>query len=98
MALTPATVRFDGAGSKAAKLEDKLRTEAAARGLKGPSADAYVYGTLNKAGLMRGNKVTRKGAAKAKRGDNFIPVYAPVRLQPPNRADKHLTPGKSSAE
>jgi len=28
------------------KLEEKLKREAAAKGLKGAKADAYVYGTL----------------------------------------------------
>jgi hypothetical protein len=30
-------------------------------------AAAYVYGTLNKIGLMKGNKVTPKGARPAKK-------------------------------
>jgi len=32
------------------KLEEKLKKEATAKGLKGKHADAYVYGTLRKTG------------------------------------------------
>jgi hypothetical protein len=32
------------------KLEKKLKTEAAKKGLKGERADRYVYGTLRKTG------------------------------------------------
>lgn len=31
-------------------LEDKLKKEAASKGLKGEKKDAYVYGTLRKTG------------------------------------------------
>lgn len=31
-------------------LEEKLKKEAASKGLKGKHADAYVYGTMRKAG------------------------------------------------
>lgn len=40
-------------------VENKLRKEAIARRLKGKSADSYVYGTMNKKGLMHGNKTTK---------------------------------------
>jgi len=46
------------AGSKVAQVESKLKREY-------PGNDRAVYGTLNKAGLMRGSKVTKKGAQKA---------------------------------
>lgn len=55
------------AGSKAAKVEAALKREARKKGLTGERADRYVFGTLNKAGLMRGNKPTAKGRAKAGR-------------------------------
>lgn len=48
------------AGSIAAKLEAKLKRQYGGN-------DHAIYGTLNKLKLMRGNKVTRKGARPAKK-------------------------------
>lgn len=48
-------------------LEDKLKSEAAARGKTGRAADAYVYGTMNNMGAMHGNKETKKGMAMDKK-------------------------------
>jgi hypothetical protein len=45
------------------EIEVKLKKQAAKKGLKGRRADAYVYGTMNKIGFMRGNKETAKGRA-----------------------------------
>ena len=47
-------------------MEDKLKGEYGS----GKAAAGKVYGTLNKIGLMRGSRVTAKGAraAKGKRG------------------------------
>jgi hypothetical protein len=45
-------------GSKVAKVEAALKREY-------PNNPAAVYGTLNKVGLMRGNKPTAKGRQKA---------------------------------
>ena len=42
-------------------LEDRLKREAASKGLTGRKADRYVYGALNNDGAMRGNKETAKG-------------------------------------
>ncbi len=42
-------------------LENKLKKEASKKGLKGKRADAYVFGTMNKMGVMKGNKETAKG-------------------------------------
>ena len=49
-----------------ADVEDKLKAEYGS----GKAANAKVYGTLNKIGLMRGSKTTAKGkrAAKPKKG------------------------------
>lgn len=44
-------------------LEQKLRAEARKKGLTGEHADAYVYGTMNRAGFMKGSKETAKGRA-----------------------------------
>jgi hypothetical protein len=55
------------AGSKVAKAEIALKSEARKKGLKGERADAYVYGTLNKIGLKRGNKTTARGRSPAKK-------------------------------
>lgn len=49
------------AGTKAGKAEAALKRQAEKKGLKGKRAGSYVYGGMNKAGLMRGNKVTRAG-------------------------------------
>jgi hypothetical protein len=56
------------AGTKVAKAEAALKREARKKGLTGDRADRYVYGTLNHIGLKSGNKTTRRGAAKAKKG------------------------------
>lgn len=42
-------------------LEAKLKQTAAKKGLSGDKKDRYVYGALNNAGAMRGNKETPKG-------------------------------------
>lgn len=47
-------------GSAVAKVEKKLNKEY-------PKNSSAVYGTLNKAGLMHGNKPTAKGKKKAKK-------------------------------
>ena len=47
------------AGTKVAQVEAKLKKEYG-------SNNRAVYGTLNKAGLMRGNKPTKKGLRKAR--------------------------------
>jgi hypothetical protein len=44
-------------------LENALKHEAKKRGLTGRHADAYVYGTLNDLGAMRGDRETAKGRA-----------------------------------
>lgn len=51
-----------GKKTKLADVEDKLKREYG-------SNKGAIYGTLNKAGLMRGNRATAKGrkAAKGKR-------------------------------
>lgn len=51
------------AGTVAGDMEGRLRAQARKKKLKGRSAASYVYGTMNKAGVMHGNKVTRKGMA-----------------------------------
>jgi len=47
-------------GSKVAQVENKLKREY-------PGNPGAVFGTLNKAGLMRGNQPTKKGLQKASR-------------------------------
>ncbi len=49
-----------------AQMEAALRHSAAKKGLTGRAADRYVYGTMNKEGVMHGNKVTAKGRAAEK--------------------------------
>lgn len=48
-------------------LEKQLKRAATAKGLKGDSADRYVYGAMNNMGAMRGNKETPKGRAIEKK-------------------------------
>lgn len=49
-----------------ADVEGKLKAE---YGTKTPAARARVYGTLNKVGLLQGNKPTKKGLrAASKKG------------------------------
>lgn len=45
-------------GSKVAKVERALKAEY-------PNNPSAVYGTLNKVGLMKGNKPTKKGLQRA---------------------------------
>lgn len=42
-------------------LENKLKAEARKKGLGKERAGAYVYGTMNKMGMMKGSKTTAKG-------------------------------------
>lgn len=48
-------------------LEEKLRREYAAKGKTGEALDHAVYGTMNKMGMMHGNKETSKGRAYDKK-------------------------------
>lgn len=53
------------AGSKVAVAEAALKHSAAKKkGIR--DKGAYVYGTLNRMGLMRGNKPTKRGLAPVK--------------------------------
>lgn len=54
-------------GTKVAKAERALRASARKKGLTGARAGRYVFGTLNKIGLKRGSKTTRRGASRAKK-------------------------------
>lgn len=44
-------------------LENALRHSGQKKGLKGKALDRYVYGSMNKIGAMKGNKITAKGEA-----------------------------------
>jgi hypothetical protein len=54
-------------GTKVAKAERALKKSATRHGLKGKRAAAYIYGTLNNIGLMKGSKITRRGRSPAKK-------------------------------
>lgn len=54
-----------GRKTAVADVEDKLKAEANKSGVR--DKGAYIYGTLNKIGLKRGNKTTAKGRKPAKR-------------------------------
>ena len=51
-------------------LEKRLKAEAKKKGKSGPSADRYVYGTMNNMGAMSGNKTTAKGRAMQKKHES----------------------------
>ena len=53
------------------EVEDKLKREAAEKGYSGDRADRYVYGTMNKLGLMHGNKTLRKRKQEAIKGGKY---------------------------
>jgi hypothetical protein len=53
------------ARKKMTKAEDAakgLKASAKKKGLTGPAAAGFIYGTLNKIGLKKGSKDTKKGA------------------------------------
>jgi hypothetical protein len=54
-------------GTKVARAESALKAAARKKGLTGARAGRFIYGTLNKIGLKRGSKTTRRGASKAKK-------------------------------
>jgi hypothetical protein len=54
-------------GTKVAKAERALRASARAKGLTGARANKYIFSTLNKIGLKRGNKTTPRGRSRAKK-------------------------------
>ena len=43
-------------------LEDKLKREAASKGMTGERASHYVFGAMNNMGAMHGSQETAKGA------------------------------------
>lgn len=43
------------------ELEKSLAKAAKKKGLKGKRKAAYIYGTMNNMGVMKGNKMTKKG-------------------------------------
>ena len=53
------------------KLEEKLRAEAKAHGLNKQAQDAYVYGTMNKIGVMHGNKVVHHSSVQPRHKGKF---------------------------
>lgn len=50
-------------------LENKLKSEAAKKGMTGRKEAQYVYGAMNDMGAMHGNKETPKGAAMERKHD-----------------------------
>lgn len=56
-----------GRKTAVADVEEKLKRGAAKKGLTGKRAAAYEYGTLNRIGLMKGNKTTAKGRKAARK-------------------------------
>ena len=54
-------------GSKVDEMEKKMRAELRRRGITGEQADRMIYGKMNNAGMMHGNKATAKGKARARK-------------------------------
>lgn len=79
-------------------LENKLRNEARAKGLKGRRADNYVYGTENAIGAMHGNKITAKGREMEKKHEEDKNMkHEPMRemrIEIHREASKDGKPGK----
>ena len=48
-------------------LEEMLAKEASKKGLKGKNKSSYIWGTMNKIGVVKGNKITAKGKAMEKK-------------------------------
>ena len=48
-------------------VEKKLKAEGRKKGLKGDALDRFVFGTMNKLGLMKGSKTTAKGKRAEKK-------------------------------
>lgn len=48
-------------------MEENLEKEASKKGFTGKRKNAYVYGTMNKMGFMKGNKTTAKGRRAEKK-------------------------------
>lgn len=53
------------AGTAVAKVEKNLARGARKRGFTGRRKARYIYGALNNAGLMHGNKATAKGLQRS---------------------------------
>lgn len=53
--------------TKEAKAAKAIKAYIKKKGLTGKRAAKYLYGTLNNAGLMRSNKVTKRGSSPAHR-------------------------------
>lgn len=49
------------------ELEEKLKKEGHKKGLIGKRLSAYIYGTMNKLGLMRGSKTREQSKTKYQR-------------------------------
>jgi len=49
--------------TKAEDVAKSLKSSAKKKGLKGAGAASFIYGTLNKIGLKKGSKDTKKGAS-----------------------------------
>ncbi len=53
-------------------LEDKLKAEAAKKGLTGREAERYEYGAMNNMGAMHGNQETPKGKAMDRKHERDV--------------------------
>jgi hypothetical protein len=60
-------------------LEEKLKAAASKKGFKGRKAAAYVYGTLNNIGAMRGNRITARGEQMQRKHESQVRNMASMR-------------------
>lgn len=49
------------------ELEEKLKRSGKKKGFVGKRLNKYIYGTMNKLGLMKGNKTSKKSKSKYQR-------------------------------
>lgn len=82
-------------------LEDRLKAEAAAKGLTGRAAARYTYGTLNDLGAMSGNQETAKGRAMQAKHVRDVAsgkaAYQPVTAPPAAQDNPPLSSGSGRA-
>lgn len=57
-------------------LEDKLKSEAAKKGMTGKRAEKYAFGAMNNMGAMQGSKKTAKGEAMERKHNEKLRAEA----------------------
>lgn len=60
-------------------IEQKLKTQALKKGLRGKEVDKYTYGVLSNMGAMRGNVKTKKGERMQEKHEDDIGKKMPLK-------------------